>query len=119
MALYRKRPVVIEAVPVSDLVAELFQRQQLWPGWAVEAFESGVLQVGEHSVQIKTLEGEMVGEGSDWIIRGVKGELYPCKPDILAATYEAVAADPSDASPAAKLADEMRRGTARFGSGDR
>jgi len=41
-------------------------------------------------VLIKTLEGDHTGDLSDWIIRGVKGELYPCKLDIFAATYEAV-----------------------------
>ncbi len=38
---------------------------------------------------IETLEGEMTANVGDWIIRGVKGEFYPCKPDIFAATYEA------------------------------
>jgi hypothetical protein len=41
-------------------------------------------------MHIPTLEGLMVGIEGDWIIRGVKGELYPCKPDIFAATYEPV-----------------------------
>lgn len=40
---------------------------------------------------ISTLEGTMVASSGDWIIRGVKNELYPCKPDIFAATYEPVA----------------------------
>jgi len=87
---FRKKPVVIEAMEVRDLIAEVFQRKHLWPAWAIEAFESGVLQIGEHSVQITTPEGGMVGNASDWIIRGVKGELYPCKPDIFAATYDVV-----------------------------
>jgi hypothetical protein len=39
---------------------------------------------------IQTLEGEMTARPGDWIIRGVRGEFYPCKPDIFAATYEAV-----------------------------
>ncbi len=39
---------------------------------------------------IHTLEGEMRADPLDWIIKGVKGEFYPCKPDIFAATYEAV-----------------------------
>ena len=39
---------------------------------------------------IDTLEGEMLCQFGDWIIKGVKGEFYPCKPDIFAATYEAV-----------------------------
>lgn len=87
---FRKKPVVIEAVEVKYLIAEFFQRKALWPTWATEAFESGELQIGEHSVQVRTLEGEMVGEFADWIICGVKGELYPCKPDIFAATYDPV-----------------------------
>ena len=41
-------------------------------------------------VTILTLEGEHVGSIGDWIIQGVAGELYPCKPDIFQATYEAV-----------------------------
>lgn len=41
-------------------------------------------------IEIITLEGTMTGNLDDWIIRGVKGELYPCKPDIFAATYERV-----------------------------
>jgi hypothetical protein len=41
-------------------------------------------------VVIRTLEGDMRAEPDDWIIRGVRGELYPCKPDIFAATYEEV-----------------------------
>ena len=40
-------------------------------------------------IYIGTLEGEMLAAPGDWIIRGVKGEIYPCKPDIFAATYEA------------------------------
>jgi hypothetical protein len=45
---------------------------------------------GMGGVEIKTLEGTMVANPGDWIIRGVKGELYPCKPDIFEATYERV-----------------------------
>jgi hypothetical protein len=44
---------------------------------------------GEY-VQIKTLEGIMIGVVGDWIIKGVKGEFYPCKPDIFEATYDLV-----------------------------
>lgn len=47
----------------------------------------------ERVVRIQTLEGTMVGDINDWIIRGVKGELYPCKPDIFEATYEPVEDD--------------------------
>jgi len=90
MAKFRKLPVVIDAAWVSALLASFDSRATAWPTWALDAFRAQVLRIGNHSVAIVTLEGEMVGDRSDWIIRGVKGELYPCKPDIFAATYEPV-----------------------------
>lgn len=54
------------------------------------------------SLLIKTLEGEMMADPGDWIIKGIKGELYPCKPDIFAATYEPVDTPP-DLEAARKL----------------
>jgi hypothetical protein len=45
---------------------------------------------GRGQFLIQTLEGDMHANPGDWIIKGVKGEFYPCKPDIFAATYEAV-----------------------------
>lgn len=79
MPKYRKKPVVIEAV--------------LWDGklTTVEPIMAGneVSQnLGEDILFITTLEGEMRADVGDWIIRGVKGELYPCKPDVFAATYD-------------------------------
>ena len=61
MAKYRKRPMIIDAVQLTE------------------------------RLEIETLEGVMVGEPGDWLITGVKGEKYPCKPDIFEMTYEAVA----------------------------
>jgi hypothetical protein len=100
MAKYRKKPVVIEAV------------QLLWSTWAEMCEHAGVgyLEDGKPSgtyvdadnqpvsgggdgriaIAIPTLEGTMIGVENDWIIKGVKGELYPCKPDIFEATYELV-----------------------------
>ena len=43
-----------------------------------------------HDIQIHTLEGDMAASLNDWIIRGVQGEFYPCKPDIFAKTYDAI-----------------------------
>lgn len=48
------------------------------------------LDGAEWSIVIKTLEGDMRAELGDWIIKGLKGELYPCKPDIFEATYEVI-----------------------------
>jgi hypothetical protein len=89
---YRKKPVVIEAWCYTPMGApsEYFTRM---PEWLERAYEDGVVSnVGASAktahLKIKTLEGDMVAEQGDWIIRGVKGELYPCKPDIFALTYE-------------------------------
>lgn len=81
--LYRKKPVVIEAVQIrgdndDELLAFLNKH--------VVPFES----VGDHVIVIHTLEGDMRADPYDWIIRGVAGEFYPCKPDIFEATYEPV-----------------------------
>ncbi len=81
MARFRKKPVVIEA-------QQYHEGREFDLPWV----EEGVLDYDEDAgVQtIKTLEGRLVVSDGDWIIRGVKGEYYPCKPDIFAATYEAV-----------------------------
>lgn len=88
---YRKRPVAIDAVQ--------------WDGTAEGAtpiinwiLESGGTAryacdehcTGSHYLAINTLEGAIVASPGDWIIRGVFGEFYPCKPDIFAATYEQI-----------------------------
>lgn len=87
---YRKKPVVIEAV------------QLLWTTWnemcdfaGVGKIEDGkpegvMLEGNKCGLRIPTLEGEMLASEGDYVIRGVKGELYPCKPDIFDATYEPV-----------------------------
>jgi len=93
MALYRKKPVVIEAVKFNGVGMDYptFDEQ---PGWLTEALMGGRVEPQVHGGgwAIKTLEGEMTAVPGDYIIRGVKGELYPCKPDIFAATYDLVEA---------------------------
>jgi hypothetical protein len=92
---FRKKPVEIEAMqtaPVDPLVAEKDREEQnrLVAQWIVN--EGGdVCDFGRSWIEIKTLEGVMTASPGDWIIRGVQGEFYPCKPDIFAETYEAVA----------------------------
>lgn len=91
---FRKKPVVIEAF---QLTAESRRDNSEWPQWAHEAWNKGRFGalycsegIADGPLFIRTLEGEMRVDFGDWIIRGVKGELYPCKPDIFVATYEAV-----------------------------
>lgn len=82
MPNFRKRPVVIEARQFTH-AAGPFEAEALakWCGGELN------LRAGP-AIQIKTLEGVMQADNGDWIIKGVKGEFYPCKPDIFAATYE-------------------------------
>lgn len=94
MAKFRKRPVVIEAFPFTVPMAAAL------PDWLSVALRDGTAyyQGGEKPyMTIRTLEGEMRAELGDWIVRGVKGELYPCKPDIFAATYDQELAPPRSA----------------------
>jgi hypothetical protein len=85
MPLFRKKPVTIEAVQY-EKDGNLAWHQA--PRWLWEALESGVAFNRDGRLMLRTLEGEHVVSDGDWIIRGVKGELYPCKPDIFALTYE-------------------------------
>lgn len=77
---FRKKPVVIDAIQWNGT-----NLQDVTSLGAAREYEQDFL--GDDLV-IKTLEGDMTARKGDWIIRGVKGELYPCKPDIFDATYE-------------------------------
>lgn len=79
MPQYRKKPVVIEAV---QYVGPNFEE--------MEKFVGGDAEFRDGQLIIATLEGAMKASIGDFIIKGVKGEFYPCKPDIFAATYELV-----------------------------
>lgn len=82
MPKYRKKPVVIEAIRWTGLNdclnGTVFQ----------EGLHAGLAERTDKALPIKTLEGTMLANVGDWIIQGVKGEFYPCKPDIFEATYE-------------------------------
>jgi hypothetical protein len=84
MAKFRKLPVEIEAIlfdfapATADAIVEMAGPDS-----------DRVLTFDENGVHIETLEGTMTGNLGDYIIKGVKGELYPCKPDVFMATYEA------------------------------
>lgn len=79
-----KKKVVIEAVHWNgNEISET-------PKWILEALNNGVLIYFGDKIQVRTLEGVMTASPGDYIIRGVDGELYPCKPDIFEKTYEKV-----------------------------
>jgi len=85
---FRKKPVVIEAFLLTrrfaDVVVDWVGREN------IANFNLGEFAEDSCYVEIKTLEGTMTANEGDWIIKGIKGEFYPCKPDIFEATYEAV-----------------------------
>lgn len=100
MHTYRKKPVVIEAF---QMTAERHENRAEWPAWLEDAYQSGLNAAGAgmspepgdmyldpntYTYGILTLEGAHRVSKDDWIIKGVAGELYPCKPDIFAATYD-------------------------------
>lgn len=101
---WRKRPVVIDAVQVTaaDYNGRTWDGSPFsaGPDWLLAAIGAGVIapDTPNHTDyaewRIATLEGVMLATPGDWIIRGVKGELYACKPDVFALTYEP--ADTSD-----------------------
>ena len=94
MAKYRKKPVVIEAVQFTqELVNGYCLREEAIPKGVL--FKRGAWNTQTETVYnaefyIPTLEGEMTVSVGDWIITGVNGEHYPCKPDIFEKTYEEV-----------------------------
>jgi hypothetical protein len=84
MAKFRKKPVVIEA---EQFTVESKNRVFNW----VEGNRYARHHPdGSPYILIETLEGDLRADVGDWVIRGVKGEFYPCKPDIFEATYEPV-----------------------------
>ena len=90
---FRKKPVVIEAIQFTEEVAwdSFLNRTLIFDKFSVSGnYYPSDRIIRSAWVSIPTLEGTMRAEFGDWIIKGVKGEFYPCKPDIFAATYEAV-----------------------------
>ncbi len=87
---FRKKPVVIEAVRAGSVLDDISNSLGKSPPWIVDGFRGGAIGFGLHDVIINTLEGQVRAQRTDWIIRGVKGEIYPCRPDIFEATYEVV-----------------------------
>lgn len=79
---YRKRPVVIDAI---HFLGENWQEVMQWV--SDHTTDRKVTFTGD-TLTIGTLEGVMTATPGDYIIRGVQGEIYPCKPDIFAKTYE-------------------------------
>lgn len=91
---FTKKPVTIEAIQwtgknLREVITFTDGPPDTRSHHAGMAWEAYADLVARDGLKIYTLEGKMLANHGDWIIRGVKGELYPCKPDIFDATYEA------------------------------
>lgn len=94
---FRKVPVTIQAF---QMTPERRRSNEEWPDWMNQAWQKDrteenalyptVPGTSTGTLSIHTKEGEHLVSWDDWIIQGVKGELYPCKPDIFQVTYEPV-----------------------------
>lgn len=87
MGRFRKKPVEIEAIQFDG---SNHREVLLFMDPSLNENAAAVSQSMQLPLVIPTLEGRMKVSVGDWVIRGVKGEFYPCKPDIFEATYEAV-----------------------------
>lgn len=84
MPKFRKKPVEIEAVQFLATKESFDEIQKM------EGLRWRPGQMGSETFIVETLEGEHIASKGDWIIKGIAGEFYPCKPDIFAATYDSV-----------------------------
>ena len=101
MARYRKKPVVIEAVQLTwqtwNEICDFVPKPWFVRGCFLDenGYETAASGSNRMGLVMKMLESqEFIAQQGDWIIRGVKGEFYPCKPDIFAETYDAEPAPP-------------------------
>ena len=81
---YRKKPVVVEAIRLTTRNIEFVE------GWCKGQIRGYKLPENERVVQIQTLEGEVEAKIGDYVIKGIKGEFYPCRSGIFAQSYDLV-----------------------------
>ena len=81
---YKKKPVVVEAVQFVDTEESILKLSEL----GLDPVRIDYADEDSPILKIKTLEGLMIATKGDYIIKGVQGEFYPCKPDVFAETYE-------------------------------
>jgi hypothetical protein len=108
MPKFRKKPVVIEALQFDGSILSGLE-VAVWAHQGLPDIANSIIRCGDWPgvITIRTLEGEMQAVKGDWIIKGVAGEFYPCKPEIFEATYEPEA-----------LRDHPTRSTWERGEGD-
>ena len=90
MAKYRKKPIVIEAMQLTRMFADVVIDWISDNGGIIHACNRGEFKEDSCYIEIETLEGTMMASEGDYVIKGIKGEFYPCKQDIFEASYEKV-----------------------------
>jgi len=88
MPKFIKKPVIIEAEIIYQLLKLADTEWDALPDWIIENINNGKLLLLPTWVEITTDEGVMRGERDDYLIKGVNEEIYPCKPDVFEKTYE-------------------------------
>lgn len=78
---YVKKPIAVEAWKISQFDSDV-------PTWVTEALESNTVWFDDSVLSVRTLEGVMTSESGNYLIQGVRGELYPCECEIFEETYE-------------------------------
>ena len=81
---YRKKPIIIEA---HQLTVDNIESVAAWCNGNIKGLR---IPVEDRVIDIETLEGEMRADMNDYIIKGIKGEFYPCKPDIFIKSYDKI-----------------------------
>lgn len=90
MGKFRKKPVVIEAIQWTGNASSTISIDMFMGNFPKQSQLIGSRLTNDAKLLIPTLEGVMEASENDWIIKGVNGEFYPCKPDIFEKTYEPV-----------------------------
>lgn len=87
MPKFRKKPVIIEAYRLDDQCQNAWELI-MWAHEGLHALNNSIITAEPGGLMIRTLEGYLHASPGDWIIKGVKGEFYPCKPDVFEQIYE-------------------------------
>lgn len=103
---YKKKPVVVEAFQYDGDLKGADGKYYV-PDWAAEAYEKGIMYYDLTELFINTLEGTHHVSVGDYIIHGIKDELYPCKPDIFVKTYDSTGDKPETDSMISRVLEKL------------
>ena len=103
---YKKKPVVVEAFQYDGDLKGADGKYYV-PDWAAEAYEKGIMYYDLTELFINTLEGTHHVSVGDYIIQGLKGELYPCKSDIFVKTYDVLTGDKPETNSISRVLEKL------------